>query len=243
MCREGGCTETRAHCPMCQWRDARHCTQHIRDGTCRTCPRRATRHLFGSQQLNDSGVAADDARFLFDKGEGSFRAGEAQGTEWDTRGAHSVGFGLNCTTAGAASVALGTGSSAAGDDSFAGGAGSTVGATEDNAFVWSDSTARTASAADEVTFGAAGNFRILGGNLIQEAFGHLQGERAAVPAAPGAGNGYWWIRNDSPNVPMYTDDAGTDFVLNAGTAGSGAFNNIAGVTKSDAGGSLARPKK
>lgn len=28
--------------------------------------------------------------------------------------------------------------------------------------------------------------------------------------------GQWWVRNDNPNVPMFTDDLGTDFVLNAG---------------------------
>jgi hypothetical protein len=86
----------------------------------------------------------------------------------------------------------------AGADSFAGGAAST--GTHANSFVWSDSTARSSSAANEVTFGAAGNLRVLGGNITQEAFGLLQGERAAVPAAPGAGNGYWWIRNDVPNA-------------------------------------------
>ena len=30
-----------------------------------------------------------------------------------------------------------------------------------------------------------------------------------------AGKGQFWVRNDVPNVPMFTDDAGTDFVLNA----------------------------
>jgi hypothetical protein len=32
---------------------------------------------------------------------------------------------------------------------------------------------------------------------------------------PVAGYGRWWVRNDGPNVPMFTDDAGTDWVLNA----------------------------
>ncbi len=30
-----------------------------------------------------------------------------------------------------------------------------------------------------------------------------------------AGHGQWWVRNDIPNTPMFTDDVGTDFVLNA----------------------------
>ena len=35
-----------------------------------------------------------------------------------------------------------------------------------------------------------------------------------------AGVGYFWVRSDTPNVPMFTDDAGTDFVLNASGAAS-----------------------
>jgi hypothetical protein len=33
-----------------------------------------------------------------------------------------------------------------------------------------------------------------------------------------AGLGQFWVRDDVPNTPMFTDDAGTDFVLNTGTA-------------------------
>ena len=38
-------------------------------------------------------------------------------------------------------------------------------------------------------------------------------EIAAVPA-DAAGEGRFWVRNDIPNVPIFTDDTGTDFVLN-----------------------------
>jgi len=37
--------------------------------------------------------------------------------------------------------------------------------------------------------------------------------------ADAVGLGQWWVRSDSPNTPMFTDDAGTDFELNA-TAGT-----------------------
>lgn len=30
-----------------------------------------------------------------------------------------------------------------------------------------------------------------------------------------AGSGFFWVRDDVPNVPIFTDDAGTDFILNA----------------------------
>lgn len=59
--------------------------------------------------------------------------------------------------------------------------------------------------------------------------GILFTERAAVPAAPGAGNGYLWVRNDTPNVLVYTDDAGTDTVLGAGGGGGELILNATGT--------------
>lgn len=40
-------------------------------------------------------------------------------------------------------------------------------------------------------------------------------ERAAAPADV-VGRGQFWVRNDAPNTPMFTDDVGTDFDLSAG---------------------------
>lgn len=45
-------------------------------------------------------------------------------------------------------------------------------------------------------------------------------ERNTSPV-PGAADGAFWVRDDVPNVPMFTDDAGTDFVLNAGVGPGG----------------------
>jgi hypothetical protein len=45
-------------------------------------------------------------------------------------------------------------------------------------------------------------------------------ERPAVIDAPSAGNGWVWIRDDAPAVLMFTDDVGTDFVLNAAVVGN-----------------------
>ena len=42
-------------------------------------------------------------------------------------------------------------------------------------------------------------------------------EKAAAPADV-TGTGQFWVRDDVPNTPMFTDDAGTDFELNAGLA-------------------------
>jgi len=47
-------------------------------------------------------------------------------------------------------------------------------------------------------------------------------ENASVPGgAPGAGTGKLWIKNDSPNVLVFTDDAGTDHNLTATAPVSG----------------------
>jgi hypothetical protein len=38
-------------------------------------------------------------------------------------------------------------------------------------------------------------------------------ERGAVTATPAAGRGYVWLRSDTPNSLMFTDDGGTDYVI------------------------------
>ena len=40
-------------------------------------------------------------------------------------------------------------------------------------------------------------------------------ERTTRPFTPAATLGNWWVRDDTPCVPVFTDDAGTDFVLNS----------------------------
>ncbi|HUX31385.1 MAG TPA: hypothetical protein VMV78_12305 [Thiobacillus sp.] len=42
-------------------------------------------------------------------------------------------------------------------------------------------------------------------------------ERAAVVTGITGGEGRWWVRNDSPNLPMFTDGLGNDHVLNEST--------------------------
>ena len=48
-------------------------------------------------------------------------------------------------------------------------------------------------------------------------------EKAAANADI-AGVGQFWVRNDSPNTPMFTDDTGVDHVLNAGGGATTLFN-------------------
>jgi len=40
-------------------------------------------------------------------------------------------------------------------------------------------------------------------------------DEAAAASTDVAGSGQFWVKNGAPNIPMFTDDAGTDFLLSA----------------------------
>jgi hypothetical protein len=57
-------------------------------------------------------------------------------------------------------------------------------------------------------------------------------EQATVPGgAPGAAKGTFWIKDDSPNRPYFTDDAGTDHDLLSASAGP--WDETGGVVSTD----------
>lgn len=94
--------------------------------------------VFGTQSLDGAG-----SRFQLDKSNGSFRAGSASATQWDTRPAGSVAIGIDGVSSGADALSLG---------------GSNV--TAANAFGWSDSTVRAAAVPESVVWGASNGVRI-----------------------------------------------------------------------------------
>ena len=61
-----------------------------------------------------------------------------------------------------------------------------------------------------------GNLGVTG--IISNPIDLILTEQAAVPMGSVAGRGQVWVRDDSPNVLMFTDDAGTDFVLNGASS-------------------------
>ncbi|WP_299216158.1 hypothetical protein [uncultured Aquimarina sp.] len=77
--------------------------------------------VFGSTQLGDTGNTDNDRRLFFDKSKGAFRAGIAEGNEWDDAsiGEFSVGLGRRASAGGSASISLGTFTTALGDESVA----------------------------------------------------------------------------------------------------------------------------
>ena len=84
--------------------------------------------VFGSWKLDDTGSSDNDSRFLFDKSQGFFAAGQVTGSQWDiaSRGIQSAAFGVNNTVSGGASAAFGSGNAVSGDRSFAAGITNTV---------------------------------------------------------------------------------------------------------------------
>lgn len=59
-----------------------------------------------------------------------------------------------------------------------------------------------------------------GGSLTIAANAPLFYTEQATDDTPAAGQGQVWVRNDTPNTLMFTDDAGTDFVIGGAAAGS-----------------------
>lgn len=124
--------------------------------------------VFGSTSTEDTGSAAEDARFLFDKSKAAFRCGTTNSTQWDdaNRGDYSFGCGFRPTASGSYSFAAGSICAATGSYSFAFGAnntasgsnsivvGNTCVADQDNAFcggvqsnsTWYGSNARAINA-------------------------------------------------------------------------------------------------
>ena len=75
--------------------------------------------VFGSDQLDDDGV--NDARFMFDKSQSSFRAGICLDTSWDAinRGGGSFAANKNTKAVGTSSAAFGDSCEATGEGAFA----------------------------------------------------------------------------------------------------------------------------
>lgn len=74
-----------------------------------------------------------------------------------------------------------------------------------------------------------------GGALLKDGTTDLTGdlvinERADHADTPTAGKGQLWVRNDTPNVLVFTDDAGTDTVLGGGATEKGIEDIIEGKT-------------
>ena len=77
--------------------------------------------VFGSPSLDDDADPNHDARFIFDKSKGAFRAGFTDGTQWDEAnlGAYSIGLGYRSNGLGSGAVAIGIAANATANFSVA----------------------------------------------------------------------------------------------------------------------------
>jgi len=77
--------------------------------------------VFGSSSLDDVSGTSDDIRLLFNKAKGAFRAGKAEGSQWDesNMGSYSIALGFNTVASANYSLSLGEESTASGPGSTA----------------------------------------------------------------------------------------------------------------------------
>lgn len=59
--------------------------------------------------------------------------------------------------------------------------------------------------------------------------GTLELDELAASPAQTVGYGQFWVRDDAPNTPMFTDDAGTDFVLNESPIAGGVLRTFRAI--------------
>lgn len=121
--------------------------------------------VFGSPQLNDDGDTDHNNRMFFDKSKGAFRAGQATGTEWDTRGNYSVAFGRDSIASASYSAVLGgRGNTASGQNSAVlNGQGNTSTADHDIAWGYSNDATGGGSTAFGAQASASGIGSLAGG--------------------------------------------------------------------------------
>lgn len=115
-----------------------------------------TDYVYGSPQLADTGAAANDTRFFFDKAKGAFRAGQVTGNQWDAGNVGTFGSfaaGYNVIASGVAAFAAGSTNTASGVVSVA--IGAIVSATNQYAFGIGESVTATGLRSAVIGFGGS----------------------------------------------------------------------------------------
>lgn len=115
--------------------------------------------LFGSTSLDDITGTADNSRMFFNKTKGAFRAGYAQGMQWnDTNvGNYSFAFGNGTTASGENATAFGGGTTASGLRATAFGRNTIASAEDATAWGWETTAQGTHATAWGISSTAQGN--------------------------------------------------------------------------------------
>lgn len=115
-----------------------------------------TDYVYGSFQLADTGAAANDTRFFFDKAKGAFRAGQVTGNQWDAGNVGTFGSfaaGYNVIASGVAAVSMGSTNTASGTVSIA--IGAIVSATNQYATAIGESVTASGLRSTVIGFGGS----------------------------------------------------------------------------------------
>ncbi len=173
--------------------------------------------IIGSYQLDDTGTGTEDNRMFFDTSKGAFRAGSADGTQWDDAnvGTSSIALGRSIITSGNDSAAIGAQVTASGLSSFAIGLRNTAGGQGSFAIGVDSSATNTRSV-------AIGNDVITSG---QYSFGFGLGSTAGTSPTVSAINSFGIFMGDQAGYNLTTPNrmalVGGDFLIDDdGTAGS-----------------------
>lgn len=82
------------------------------------------------------------------------------------------------------------------------------------------------------------NYEYVNGGLVRQidASGNTFQVEVSAASADQAGWGQWWVKNDTPNVPMFTDDAGSDWTIanleNLASTANGKGASLIGIEDS-----------
>lgn len=151
----------------------------------------------------------------------TFRGGDVAvtgGTSLYQGGIVSVTGGDGATNGGGGPLVL-----ASGDGAGSGGSGAVTLTSGTPGATGSSSAVTISTGPGGATSGSSGNITLAVGSVTSGTAGHVyiasEGvlamlERSAAQSST-AGRGKFWVRNDTPNTPMFTDDAGNDYVLNS----------------------------
>lgn len=182
--------------------------------------------VFGSTQLADTGTADHDSRMFFDKSKGAFRAGVAEGTEWDDAsvGTASVAMGYRPNANGAYSTAIGLGARANAYGAVALGGNVTAGHTSGSgtySVALGQTTQTTGNASMAIGLGAAtGTYPIVSAtNSLGIFMGDQSGYDFTTANTMGLIGGNLYIRNSG--IPKLT------FEMGGATSDSIVFQNMA----------------
>lgn len=158
------------------------------------------------------GATGAGGNLTLTSGDGGATSGNSGGVTLAS-GSVSSGNGGNVTITGADGSATAVGGSVTieGGDTSGAGTGGTININAGTTTGGTDGSIEIAGATNIVgDVDITGKLTVSG---LVDPTGLVLSEQGADPASTGAGEGTFWVKNDAPTVPYFTDDGGTDHEL------------------------------